>query len=66
MKITDKGKRLNEKNTELRMKNKRIIEYLVVILLIVVSGAGILSWNTGNSFYAVNQYGEEILMWSEL
>lgn len=54
MKITDKGKRLNEKNTELRMKNKRIIEYLVVILLIVVSGAGILSWNTGNSFYAVN------------
>ena len=45
------------------MKVKRIIEYLVVIVLIVVSIAGVLSWNTGNSFYTVNQYGEEILMW---
>ena len=36
---------------------------MVVILLMVVSIAGMLSWNTGNSFYAWNQYGEEILMW---
>lgn len=48
---------------QIRMRIKRIIEYLVVILLMVVSIAGMLSWNTGNSFYAWNQYGEEILMW---
>lgn len=45
------------------MKTKRIVEYLTVIVLIVVSIAGMLSWNTGNSFYTLNQYGEEILMW---
>lgn len=44
------------------MKNKRIIEILIVILVIVVTGAGILSWNTENTFYTFNQYGEEILM----
>lgn len=31
--------------------------------MIVVTGAGILSWNTENTFYTFNQYGEEILMW---
>lgn len=40
-----------------------IISAVSVILLLIITLCGVLSWNTSETFDAVNQYGETIKMW---
>lgn len=36
---------------------------IIPLILTITSLAGILSWNTTHAFTALNQYGQEVLMW---
>lgn len=46
-----------------KLKPIHILSVCSVILLAIVTPAGVLSWDTSNFFTAVNQYGESIKMW---
>jgi len=45
------------------LKNRKILFVLVIILLLITSVSGILSWNTASSYWVENQYGDKVLMY---
>ena len=49
---------MNEKNKTLIVLNK-----VIILLVLVVTITGILSFDSGQSYYAMNQYGESIRIW---
>ena len=49
---------MNEKNKTLIVLNK-----VIILLVLVVTITGILSFDQGQSYYAMNQYGESIRIW---
>ena len=49
---------MNEKNKTLIVLNK-----VTILLVLVVTITGILSFDSGQSYYAMNQYGESIRIW---